>query len=128
MAKVYIVTAGYYSDYGIEAVFSIKEVAEKYAEAISRRYQPSVEEWDLDPNADDIKNGRRPFFVRITKEGNVTECSTDCKLIDGFGYDIHENLFTSVWAEDENHAHKIAAEIHAVVIANGEWGKGTRTR
>jgi len=29
--KIYIVTSGEYSDYGIEAVFSTKEAAEKYA-------------------------------------------------------------------------------------------------
>lgn len=51
MAKVYIVTRGCYSDYGIECVFSTLEAAEKYcATTYSTGYrdEPRIEEYDLE--------------------------------------------------------------------------------
>lgn len=45
MSKIYVVTAGEYSDYGICAVFSTREQAEKYCACGHGEY---VEEYDLD--------------------------------------------------------------------------------
>ena len=45
MSKIYVVTAGEYSDYGICAVFSMREQAEKYCACGHGEY---VEEYELD--------------------------------------------------------------------------------
>ena len=48
--KVYIVTSGEYSDYGIEAVFSTREMAEKYIATNNTTDYPYdyIEEYDID--------------------------------------------------------------------------------
>ena len=56
--KIYIVTDGDYSDYHIEAVFTDKGVAEKYAALHSCN---SVEEWDTDTT--EIKGAVQPYVV-----------------------------------------------------------------
>ena len=50
MSKVYIVTQGAYSDYGIDSVFSNKEQAEKRALLIADQYNEDayVEEYEID--------------------------------------------------------------------------------
>ncbi len=56
MAKVYIVTEGRYSDYYIEACFSIKEKAQDFidnARKVENFWdEPEIEEWDLDGGTD----------------------------------------------------------------------------
>lgn len=56
MSKVYIVTSGEYSDYGIEACFSTKKKAQEYVNNAkklhSKYYYQDIEEWDLDSNSD----------------------------------------------------------------------------
>lgn len=44
--KIYIVTSGEYSDYGIDAVFSTKEKADEYIQQHGTDYH--IEEYDLD--------------------------------------------------------------------------------
>lgn len=54
--KVYIVTSGTYSDYGIERVFLDKEKAEKYAEMMSSHdYRVEEYETDDDKQIDEIR-------------------------------------------------------------------------
>lgn len=48
---IYIAVSGDYSDYGIDAVFTVKEAAEKYVELRnkqSRYANASIEEWEAD--------------------------------------------------------------------------------
>jgi hypothetical protein len=56
MSKVYIVTEGKYSDYGIEACFSTKKKAQEFVKNIKKirdsYYYPNIEEWDLDEQSD----------------------------------------------------------------------------
>lgn len=49
MAKVYVVTSGSYSDYGIDRIFLNKEKAETYHELIKRTHYDvnDIEEYDL---------------------------------------------------------------------------------
>lgn len=55
MNKVYVVTKGEYSDYGIERIFSTREAAEKYcATDKDEYYSPMIEEWDLEDGSDII--------------------------------------------------------------------------
>lgn len=47
--KVYVITAGSYSDYHIERVFLDKEKAERYVELSNNRYEtPYIEEFETD--------------------------------------------------------------------------------
>ena len=49
MAQIFIVTSGSYSDYSIEAVFSNKEVAKKYASLKTNHWNTArVEEYTVD--------------------------------------------------------------------------------
>lgn len=58
MEKVYIVTSGQYSDYGINAVFSSKEKAQEFIKNCEKidnwiyRGLYYIEEWDLDKSID----------------------------------------------------------------------------
>ncbi len=51
MEKVYVVTAGEYSDYGIEKIFSTCEKAQEYIDIVSTLGKEnfySIQEWELD--------------------------------------------------------------------------------
>ncbi len=52
--KIYIVTTGSYSDYGIDAVFSIEEKVEAYARAQGFDKNP-FSHWDIDEQEVDPK-------------------------------------------------------------------------
>lgn len=49
MNKVYVVTRGDYSAYGIEAIFTNREAAEKYCAVHTNTYEdgPMIEEWGI---------------------------------------------------------------------------------
>ena len=51
MAKVYVVTTGSYDQYGIDAIFSTKTVAQRYADALDLRESAAVEEFEIDDPA-----------------------------------------------------------------------------
>jgi hypothetical protein len=56
MAKVYLVTQGCYSDYGIERAFSTRELAQAFIgeqEKPDSEWAPQIEEWELDEAAND---------------------------------------------------------------------------
>src|SRR5438309_10228406 len=75
MDKVFIVTSGEYSDYGIDAVFSTEELAQKFIDSFSKSgYRDmEIEEWKLNPFENHLKQGRKPFFLRIDKDGNTSD-------------------------------------------------------
>jgi len=70
---VYVVTAGDYSGYRIEAIFSAKESAESYiAEGSKVRYADynGIEEWELDQEAGFVM---RPYWgVYLNKDGSMS--------------------------------------------------------
>ena len=87
MSKIYVVTAGEYSDYGICAVFSMREQAEKYCACGHGEY---VEEYELDAWSADgcevvygvrSKRDTDTFFKRFTAEGFY-------KLLAAMGVDV----------------------------------------
>ena len=89
MSTVYVVTSGEYSDYGIDGVFSTKELAAKYIREYNECYNNSgrfndVEEWVLDAPSM-VKAIRRPFW-------EVT-----INLIDGTinNYNVNAHEYTS---------------------------------
>ena len=55
ITKVYVITRGEYSDYGIERIFSNMEAAEKYCAMDNDKYEsPMIEEWDLEDGSNII--------------------------------------------------------------------------
>ena len=62
MKKVYIVTDGAYSDYGICGVFDDEALAAQFQELFAPRGQ--VEAWDLNPYEREIRAGEGVFGLR----------------------------------------------------------------
>ena len=119
MSKVYIVTQGAYSDYGIDSVFSNKEQAEKRALLIADQYDEDayIEEYELDEiviQGDVYKyyevtvDGESPYVYR-TYGKQKPESISIRKTPWGVGYSV-----TGVSAEDEETAIKIAQDAVAI--------------
>lgn len=76
--KVYVVTSGEYSDYGIEAIFDNQEEAQKYID-LHRKYNKycrlnDLEEYELNSISPKVKP---VFVVKIDWNGNVICQETD---------------------------------------------------
>ena len=88
----------------------------------------SIEEWSLNPYSLEIRKGYKPFFVRMAKDGEVLEILESDSTYgfrdtnDNYCFDIHNNIYTHVWAKDEKHAIKITNEKRTMAIANNQWG------
>jgi len=129
MNEVYVVTSGSYSDYRICAVFTDKNLAQKYIDSFKTRVYSDfneIETYSLNPFNFELQNGYRPYFVRMDRDGN----STECKISDsdyGFvevkqhGFDVKGNMYIHVFAKDTEHALKITNEKRVQLIANNEW-------
>ncbi len=133
--EVYLVTRGEYSDYSICAIFSDKKLAEKYIELFKGNSEEELEEelrietYKVNPYQYELKADYKPYFVRMTKEGNCIEIkiqdlsyafeSKDEDL--DFGFDIHKNMYLSSFAKDEKDAIKIANEKRLQLIAENRW-------
>ena len=93
MSKVYVITRGEYSDYGIERIFNTREAAEKYCAVDRDEYDsPMIEEWNLEDGSNiicpniykaiwfaeryhgfsfEIKYSDKPFMRDIQKDRKV---------------------------------------------------------
>jgi hypothetical protein len=130
MKKVFLVTRGDYSDYRVCAVFSNKKLAQKYIDSFNPRYDEfRIEDYELDIYQNELKKDYKPFFLRMTKEGNCTEIKIKDSSYDleneniHIGFDINKNMYISIFAKDEKHAIKIANEKRAQLIAENNWKK-----
>jgi len=131
MKKIYVVSSGEYSDYGIDAIFDSKGLAEKYISAFDQNCydQMEIEEWELNPNENEVKNGRKAFCVRMDKQGNTKEVEwrdstfglRNTSLNISFTYN-KELMNCYCFANDEKHAVKIANEKRVQLLANDSWG------
>lgn len=68
MNKVYIVTRGDYSAYGIEAIFTNREAAEKYCAVQPNTYgdEPMIEEWGISDGSEiECEKIYRAIFFRM---------------------------------------------------------------
>lgn len=109
--KVYIVTSGTYSDYGIEAIFSTEELAKEYIDIHGDYDDRSIETWDLD-SADLTRKNQ---WYEVT----IFDYDTTCEVIefgepfdsvrygDCFGGSYYEFCINADGAE---RAKKIASE------------------
>jgi len=119
----YAISTGEYSDYHVVAVFSSKEKADAVLYLFS---EASIEEFSLDPEMPEESAGRLSFVCY----SHLTDPKTR-QLVPGIhayqrnsenlfsqNQQVHRhgshpelyNLHTYVWAEDKDHAIKIAAE------------------
>ncbi len=132
MKTVFVVTSGEYSDYGIDAMFSTRELAQKFIDSFNDKYSDmDIEEWDLDPNKQHLKQNRKPYFLRINKVGDISDLRV-CDSSFGFKHDIPEAAISYThglewmnlhcFADDDNHAIKIAGEKRAQILAANLWG------
>jgi len=112
--KIYIVTQGYYSDYGIVGVFTDKSKAEElcnFGNEIDNWSDTRIETYESDTI--DVKD-KQLFFVRMQPDGKVLEVEKDFYITDiednTVGQDVNGNYYTTCLARDEKHAIKIMAE------------------
>ena len=133
MNKVFVVTSGTYSNYGIDAIFTTRELAQSFIDAFKadKWKEMVIEEWDLDPNKIHLKQNRKPYFLQINKKGDVSYL----RLVNssyGFKQDMPEAKISythtlewmniNCYADDENHAVKIAGEKRSQILAANVWG------
>lgn len=127
MTKVFIVTSGEYSDYGIRAVFSTEAGAKEYANAMRSQedaYVGSVdiEEWDLDLPRDGwhttTVHMKKDGACHVTTDFGRTHCEGKPRLnrIDG-------GMIIEFSGTDTERAIKRANEIRTQLIALGRWGE-----
>lgn len=136
--KVYIVTSGEYSGYGIEAAFSTPELAYGYLATLN--YPAQVEHYELDiaPEAG-VPEHLTAYIVTMDDDGNNGQAKPPD---DGEPWQrglqatwhepanrnrrLRRNRFsTYVVARDEQHALKIANEQRVKLIWSGEWENRT---
>lgn len=136
-SKVYIVTSGCYSDYGVEGVFSTRENAQKVVDL----YSPGsdfmgewrIEEFELDRLMTFAERGKQLYSIEMEKDGTVVKCNVefreDLPPDEEFHYVSFKSfpcrlcLITHVIATSKEHAIKIANERRAFLIANNLWAE-----
>jgi hypothetical protein len=132
MKTIYVVTQGDYSDYRICGVFDSEPLAKKFIETFSSAqqwYSMRIEEWKLNPYKLEIGKGYKPFFVRMSKEGDtleIRESDSVYRFVAGengenWGFDFYHNLLNHCLTKDEKHAIKITNEIRGQLIAEDKW-------
>lgn len=121
MTKVYLVTDGAYSDYRVLGIFSTRARANRAKTLYNAYNDIDVIELDEVPNK---PRGLLPYGVRIRYE-NSDVIGVDRMSVERFDtgwiyFTYHTQHFSfHVWAKNEEHAIKIAAEKRAQVLANG---------
>lgn len=79
------VTYGAYSDYGVAAIFTDKELFDAYVEAcLALGEKLDTEEFPLNPNADVIRRRLRTWYVRMDWDGNVLEAKESSPLLSDY--------------------------------------------
>ena len=130
--KVYVVTAGKYSDYHIVAIFTDEKVANKYNEEMLLN-DNSVLTMETDV-VEESPVGLYPYEVYMEYDGTVAilhRISIDdfkpCENLINFKHgvkhgDKNENYLKAlVYAKDKEHAVKIVNEKRTQMIARNEW-------
>lgn len=139
MKKVYAVSSGSYSDYGIDAIFSTKEKAEEFMQFIKNDDYNKIEEYEIDPpEVDRIKHGYSIWHIVMLQDGSVEKIEkkeTDTYHVTNIGHFIWKRteipywaeqglpdaLQSTVWAKTEKQAIKIVNEHRAQLIAMNKF-------
>lgn len=125
MSKIYAVTAGQYSDYHIVALTTNKEIAEAKMR-VSKEYDVRIEEYDDLQDFTIIEESKKvkpKWEIEINVHGKIVSSkictySQDEELeedIIRFTAGLHS--FFYVFADDKEHAEKIASDRRAKAIA-----------
>lgn len=144
MAKVFLVTQGSYSDYGVVAVFDSRELAEAM---VSGRREPEyydIEEYELNPGAARRADGFSMWFVKMRQDGSTLqvedwgfaweedEKEASLAIETAYADAGHRRTTTvvvgvameaRVWARERQQAVKIVNERRAQWIADGRWAQ-----
>ena len=134
--KVYVVTSGEYSEYGIEALFSSEEKAREFMRLLPKsdpEYN-AIDEYVLDPDVvDHVRKGRSLWGITMSRDGSVMGAykkDPDCWDTYGppeiaerrmGGQALEKVLRVMAWAKTEKQAVKIANDKRAQLIATGAW-------
>jgi hypothetical protein len=134
---IYVVTTGEYSDYGIVAMFTTKEDAQRFIDVCGERPYSSfndIEEYELDASVPQIRKGFSPWWVQMDEHGNTfnAEVNTFGKGIvrkpdDEFrgATRLRERWFNWYgWSKDREHALKIANEHRIGLLAKATLSGG----
>lgn len=134
MKTIYAVNFGAYSDYTVVGLFSTKEKAQEFMDAVPYEYN-EIEEYELDPDtANLVRKGYEVWVVAMLRDGTCEDVrkldlsprQVPCTAyIQGphfsSGKNMPSRLIANVMAKDEKHAVKIANEKRVAMIASGEW-------
>lgn len=137
--KVYVVTSGEYSDFGIEQVFSTKEKAQNFID-LSKEYgndsiNDEIDEYDLDPDfgVPHYHKFKYFYFVEMDKEGNIKHCNKT--HLDIMNPEVEKEMLyltkdylnkksvlnAIINANDKEHAIKIMGEKRTKILAANRW-------
>jgi hypothetical protein len=130
--KVWLVSSGEYSSYTVNAIFTSPKLAQAYMDNFPSTCRHGgyngLEEFELDPLVEEVKNGWKAFYVSMDKAGN---CSVNdaLSLNEELGFrgpymikgEIKIALSGVVIAKDQMHAAKMINERRVQLIASGEW-------
>ena len=131
MKTIYVVTSGSYSDYGIDAIFDTKELAQAFIDSFRQggfNGFNDIDKWDLNPNESELKAHRKAFNLRMNKEGNIQSVENSNSA---YGHKEGLNISFTInaewmnvycYADDEAHAIKIANEKRTQILALNRWG------
>lgn len=135
MTKVYLVTAGSYSDYRVLGVFSTRELAQRAHDHFNVSNVKLWPIWEVEVNelASLVDHGLWEHKVVMKAGGRtapgalgVHRIEPQCVLVHDVRVTVPNpndgvnELETEVWARDEQHAVKIANERRAQLIAR-DW-------
>ena len=139
--KVWVITAGEYSDYRILGVMDDEAAAldfvEKWNAPRKGRYgsEATAEQFTLNPMLmDTVRQGLDRYDVRMKRDGTAEVDVSDRTLdqepeADWWEESIkRETFFASVLAKSPEHAVKIVNERRAILIAEGRWPEATEER
>ncbi len=145
--KAYVITQGDYSDYGIVAVFSTRELADAYCSRMNatRKHElAEVEEWLLDPlDSETIRDGKY-LRVLMDRDGNTSKVTEETFpfpdpithvhfrniTLEGEGLPNRAHpkatIAVSGWFRDKKHCVKVANEKRSQLLAlpkcEKQWG------
>lgn len=128
MAKVYMVTDGWYSDYRVLGIYSTKAKAEKAKVLFNADNDIDSIDLDVVPKT---PRGMLKWVVEMDRNGNVKDVSREncdypmdrASVWKPFDSDV-TYLRAALWAKDEEHAVKIANEWRTRIVANNLWING----
>lgn len=132
--KVYVVTSGEYSDYGISAIFDDKLLAQKYIEIYNQfsdyNDYNNIEEYEINPIEQQLKQGRFLYEIEMYANGEVRGKDLSKNVDEKISFVVLRlNSETESWmtihcyATDLTHAIKIANEKRVQYLATNRWAE-----